>query len=117
MNLTIKLQENVADAPETMTEEDTKIDPPLSFKTKIGNKQEIQMYKADKAVRKSNISLEGETLLKFGKRKRTTHISSKKGSLTERNNGSLNMSYFKNNDFSSSAVSSLGQLAEMSKVG
>lgn len=57
MNLTIKLQENVTDAPETMTEEDTKIDPPLSFKTKIGNKQEIVKHKPDKAVKKSNISL------------------------------------------------------------
>jgi len=57
MNLTIKLQENVTDAPETMTEEDTKIDPPLSFQTKIGNKQEINKHKPDKAVRKSNISL------------------------------------------------------------
>ena len=38
VTLTVKMEENLTDAPEALTEEDPRIEPPLSFQTKIVNR-------------------------------------------------------------------------------
>jgi hypothetical protein len=83
----------VTDAPEALTEEAARIDPPLSFHTKIVNRQKAVKQKTDLVVRRSQISLQkADRMLHFGQRKNTGDPEFKKGSMTERNNVSANLS-------------------------
>jgi hypothetical protein len=90
LNLTIKLEENITDAPDNMTEEDPKIEPPLSFHTKIGNRQKSNRQH-DQVTKRSSINLHlAQGALNSSKIRRITS-NVRKGAMTERN-ASINMS-------------------------